>query len=93
MYYIGQTRVSLKRETGDTNITRLGSLILIEPIKNHPDKYKEIYTKANQRRKEAKREWYLKNKERLYAKEKERRANQEALSKAEKNFSSNFSLP
>lgn len=50
---------------------------------NHPDKYKEIYTNANQRRKEAKREWYLKNKERLLLKLKERRANQKALSKEE----------
>lgn len=31
----------------------------------HPEKYKEIITRANARRKEAKREWYLKNKDRL----------------------------
>ena len=61
--------------------------------KAHPEKYKEIYTKANQRRKEAKREWYLKNKERLYSKLKEKRASQKALSNAEKNSSSILSLP
>lgn len=50
---------------------------------SHPDKYKEIYTNANQRRKEAKREWYLRNKERLLLKLRERRANQKALSNEE----------
>lgn len=48
---------------------------------NHPDKYKEIYTNANQRRKDAKREWYSKNKDRLLLKLRERRAAQKALSK------------
>ena len=44
----------------------------------HPEKYKEIITRANARRKEAKREWYLKNKDRL---NQNRRA-QKALSNA-----------
>lgn len=32
---------------------------------NNPEKYKEIYTKSNAKRKEYKRQWYLKNKEKL----------------------------
>ena len=43
---------------------------------NNPEKYKEIYTNANKRRKEAKRQWYLANRERLLAKQKERYANE-----------------
>ncbi len=41
---------------------------------NNPKKYKEIYTNANNRRKEEKRQWYLKNKERILKNQKEKRA-------------------
>lgn len=44
-------------------------------ILNNPEKYRETYTKANQRRKEAKRQWYLANRERILTKLREKYAN------------------
>ena len=46
---------------------------------NNPEKYREIYTKANQRRNEAKRQWYLNNRERILAKQREKYANEHSL--------------
>ena len=46
---------------------------------NNPEKYREIYTKANQRRKEAKRQWYLNNRERILAKQREKYASGHSL--------------